>query len=101
MSTSNRRFPAEWEKQQGILLCFPHNGNDWPGKFAAVQWDFVELNRLVARILELEARLARIEAELQMVREAAEVAVAETHRQYRRDLVPVPRAQFPVRVRRP
>jgi len=55
----------------------------------------------VARILELEARLARIEAELQMVRQAAEVAVAETHRQYRRDLVPVPRAQFPVRIRRP
>jgi hypothetical protein len=38
---------------------------------------------------------------LQMVRKAAEVAVAETHRQYRRDLVPVPRAQFPVRIRRP
>jgi len=51
MSTG-RRFPAEWEKQQGILLCFPHNGNDWPGKFAAIQWDFVELNRLVGHILE-------------------------------------------------
>ena len=37
-----RRFPAEWEHQQGILLCFPHNGNDWPGKYAAIQWAFVE-----------------------------------------------------------
>lgn len=37
-----RRFPAEWEKQQGILLCFPHNGNDWPGKYQAIQWAFVE-----------------------------------------------------------
>lgn len=37
-----RRFPAEWEKQQGILLCFPHNGNDWPGKYQAIQWDFIE-----------------------------------------------------------
>jgi agmatine deiminase len=26
MTTNNRRFPAEWENQQGILLCFPHNG---------------------------------------------------------------------------
>jgi agmatine/peptidylarginine deiminase len=32
MTTNNRRFP-EWENQQGILLCFPHNGRDWPGKY--------------------------------------------------------------------
>jgi agmatine deiminase len=43
MNTStNRRFPAEWEKQSGILVCFPHNGNDWPGKYEAVQWAFIE-----------------------------------------------------------
>ena len=47
MST-NRRFPAEWEKQQGIVLCFPHNGNDWPGKYEAVQWAFVEFIKKVA-----------------------------------------------------
>lgn len=44
-----RRFPAEWEKQQGILLCFPHNGNDWPGKYQAIQWAFVEFIKKVAR----------------------------------------------------
>jgi len=48
MSTNNRRFPAEWEKQQGIVLCFPHNGNDWPGKYEAVQWAFVEFIKKVA-----------------------------------------------------
>ena len=48
MSTSNRRFPAEWEKQQGILLCFPHNGNDWPGKYEAIQWAFIEFIKKVA-----------------------------------------------------
>lgn len=49
MSTSNnRRFPAEWENQQGILLCFPHNGNDWPGKYEAIQWAFVEFIKKVA-----------------------------------------------------
>ena len=48
MSTDNRRFPAEWEKQQGIVLCFPHNGNDWPGKYEAVQWAFVEFIKKVA-----------------------------------------------------
>lgn len=45
---SNRMMPAEWEKQQGVLLCFPHNGNDWPGKFGAIQWAFVEFIKKVA-----------------------------------------------------
>ncbi len=48
MSTNTRRFPAEWEKQEGILLCFPHNGNDWPGKYEAIQWAFVEFIKKVA-----------------------------------------------------
>ena len=52
MSTS-RRFPAEWEQQQGILLCFPHNGKDWPGKFGAVQWDFTEFIKKVAHFEEV------------------------------------------------
>jgi agmatine deiminase len=48
MTTNNRRFPAEWENQQGILLCFPHNGKDWPGKYEAIQWAFVEFIKKVA-----------------------------------------------------
>tara|TARA_R110000868_G_scaffold80081_16_gene227722 strand:+ start:970 stop:2004 length:1035 start_codon:yes stop_codon:yes gene_type:complete len=43
-----RRFPAEWEQQEGVLLCFPHNGKDWPGKFTAVQWGFVEYIKKIA-----------------------------------------------------
>jgi agmatine deiminase len=50
MSESNWRFPAEWEKQQGILLCFPHNGNDWPGKYEAIRWAFVEFIKKIASV---------------------------------------------------
>lgn len=57
-----RRFPAEWEKQQGILLCFPHNGKDWPGKFGAVQWDFVEF---IKKIAESEQVLLLVKDEKQ------------------------------------
>ena len=46
---ATRRFPAEWEKQEGILLCFPENGNDWPGKYHAIQWVFVEFIKKVAQ----------------------------------------------------
>ena len=45
-----RRFPAEWESQEGILLCFPHNGNDWPGKYGAIQWAFVELIKKITAV---------------------------------------------------
>ena len=53
MSATKRRFPAEWEKQQGVLLCFPHNGNDWPGKYEAVKWAFVEFIKKVATFEEV------------------------------------------------
>lgn len=45
---NTRRFPAEWEQQQGVLLCFPHNGNDWPGKYGAIQWAFIEFIKKIA-----------------------------------------------------
>ena len=45
-----RRMPAEWEQQQGLLLCFPHNGNDWPGKYGAIQWAFVEFIKKIAQV---------------------------------------------------
>ncbi|WP_318344936.1 agmatine deiminase family protein [Flagellimonas baculiformis] len=53
MAAVSWRFPAEWEKQQGILLCFPHNGNDWPGKYGAIQWAFVEFIKKVATFEEV------------------------------------------------
>lgn len=48
MSSSTRRFPAEWEKQEGILLCFPHSGKDWPGKYEAIKWDFIEFIKKIS-----------------------------------------------------
>lgn len=45
-----RRFPAEWEKQEGVLLCFPHNGNDWPKKYGAIQWAFVEFIKKITAV---------------------------------------------------
>ncbi|QDT93498.1 agmatine deiminase family protein [Gimesia algae] len=48
MSEITRRLPAEWEPQQATLLCFPHNGNDWPGKYEVIKWAFIEIIRKVA-----------------------------------------------------
>src|SRR5580658_4838398 len=43
----------------------------------------------VRRVLELEADVARLQAEIDRVRAEASDAVEKTHRYYRRDLVPV------------
>lgn len=43
----------------------------------------------VQRVLELEAEIARLQAELDMLRRSADDALAEAHRRHRRDLVPM------------
>jgi agmatine deiminase len=47
-TTITRRLPAEWEKHEATLLAFPHDGKDWPGKYDAVKWAFVEIIRKAA-----------------------------------------------------
>ncbi|HYZ99158.1 MAG TPA: MerR family transcriptional regulator [Acidimicrobiales bacterium] len=46
----------------------------------------------VQRVLELEAEVSRLRAELAKVREQAAEAVADAHRQHRRELVPLRQA---------
>ncbi|MBN2623333.1 MAG: MerR family transcriptional regulator [Acidimicrobiales bacterium] len=46
----------------------------------------------VQRVLELEDEVARLRTELAEVRKAAAEAVADAHRQHRRDLVPLRQA---------
>ncbi len=43
----------------------------------------------VKRVLELEAEVAALHAKIDRMKADADEAVAETHRQYRRDIVPV------------
>src|SRR5580658_5055937 len=49
------------------------------------------------RVLDLEDEVARLEVELATVRSDARQAVEETHRQYRRDLVPLSQSPVPYR----
>ena len=54
----------------------------------------------VERVLALEAELSVLRAQLAEARKQASEAVAETHRQYRRDLVPLRQALVPYEHRR-
>ncbi len=41
-------MPAEWEPHEATWLAWPHNPEDWPGKFQSIPWLYVEIVRLLA-----------------------------------------------------
>ncbi len=49
----------------------------------------------VRRVLELEAEVARLQAEVARLEAEVRAAVERTHRQYRRDLVPLDQSPVP------
>ncbi len=73
------RFPAEWEKQQSTLLCYPHNGIDWPGKYQAIQWAFVEFIKKIATFQDVLLMVAHQRLE-DRVREKLEKAHVDSGR---------------------
>jgi agmatine deiminase len=42
------RMPAEWEPHEATWIAWPHNPDDWPGKFQAIPWVYAEIVRLLA-----------------------------------------------------
>ena len=41
-------MPAEWEKHEATWLGWPHNANDWPGKFEVIAWVYGEMVRKIS-----------------------------------------------------
>jgi agmatine deiminase len=39
------RMPAEWEPHQGTWIAWPHQREDWPGKFEPIPWVYTEIVR--------------------------------------------------------
>jgi agmatine deiminase len=43
-------MPAEWEPHEATWIAWPHNREDWPGKFAPVPWVYTEIVRHLSRV---------------------------------------------------
>lgn len=43
------RMPAEWEPHEATWIAWPHNCDDWPGKFGPIQWVYTEIVRHLSR----------------------------------------------------
>src|SRR5437870_32356 len=91
-------MPAEWEPHEATWLAWPHNRDDWPGRFAPIPWVYGEIVRKLARVervrilvqddrLEQQARriLERVGAPLKSV----EFLVCPTNRVWTRDYGPI------------
>jgi agmatine deiminase len=48
INLSDYRLPAEWERHESTWIGWPHNKEDWPGKFSPIPWVYAEIVRLVS-----------------------------------------------------
>ena len=44
------RMPAEWEPHEATWIAWPHNKEDWPGRFSPIPWVYCEIVRKLARL---------------------------------------------------
>lgn len=38
-------MPAEWQPHEATWIAWPHNADDWPGKFEAIPWVYADIVR--------------------------------------------------------
>lgn len=70
------RMPAEWEKHEATWLAWPHNKNDWPGKFGPIPWVYAEIIAYLTQV-ERVRLIVRNEAEKKMARDYCKRAGAD------------------------
>jgi agmatine deiminase len=47
---ANYRMPAEWAPHAATWIAWPHNPEDWPGKFQPIPWVYAEIVRHLSRV---------------------------------------------------
>lgn len=46
----NLRMPAEWSPHSATWIAWPHNAEDWPGKFQPIPWVYSEIVRHLSAV---------------------------------------------------
>ncbi len=92
------RMPAEWEPHAATWIAWPHNPNDWPGRFAPIPWVYAEIVRKLSRVEQVrilvgssaeEARARTVLRKAGAVMEAVEFFPCPTNRVWTRDFGPI------------
>ena len=92
------RMPAEWEPHEATWIAWPHNRDDWPGRFAPIPWVYAEIVRKLAQVERVRILIqdrAAEEAARRVLRksganlDAIEFFYAPTDRGWTRDYGPL------------
>jgi agmatine deiminase len=91
-------MPAEWEPHEATWIAWPHNANDWPGRFAPIPWVYAEIVRKLSRVEKVrilvagaaeEARARGVLRKASAAMEAVEFFPCSTNRVWTRDFGPI------------
>jgi agmatine deiminase len=92
------RMPAEWEPHASTWIAWPHNEEDWPGKFEPIPWVYADVVRHLAAVerVNIIVESARLEKEAKRFLERANAPLANvvfyrwpTDRVWTRDSGPI------------
>lgn len=91
-------MPAEWEPHEATWMAWPHNHDDWPGRFEPIPWVYGEIVRKLAQIERVRILVAnqdlRESARNILQKIAADLSAVEffeipTERVWARDFAPL------------
>jgi len=92
------RMPAEWEPHEATWLAWPHNEEDWPGRFAPIPWVYgeivrklsaVERVRILVRDEDLRESARQVLEKVGVNMAAVEFHLRPTDRVWTRDFAPL------------
>ncbi|MDP9053055.1 MAG: agmatine deiminase family protein [Acidobacteriota bacterium] len=92
------RMPAEWEPHEATWIAWPHNADDWPGRFEPIPWVYGEIVRKLSQVERVRILLQNDEVEYNARNvlekcganwEAIEFYPMETDRVWARDFAPL------------
>jgi agmatine deiminase len=91
-------MPAEWEPHEATWIAWPHNENDWPGRFEPIPWVYGEIVRKLSQVERVKILLQNDDIEQNarnvldkcgVVWEAIEFCPIATDRVWARDFAPL------------
>ncbi|HEY0795887.1 MAG TPA: agmatine deiminase family protein [Acidisarcina sp.] len=56
-------MPAEWERHTATWIAWPHNAEDWPGKFQPIPWVYADIVRHLASVEDVHVIVERAAAQ--------------------------------------
>lgn len=97
MNNIDYRLAPEWGKHEATWLVWPQNSKDWPGKFSAIKWIYIEIVkylseseivRIIVNSKKIEERVRKDLNRSKVNTKKVQFVIAKTDRSWIRDSGP-------------